>query len=146
MKIGIVGPIWLNVPPTTYGGTEDVVYNLSNGLVANRHEVTLFAPKTAKGKAKLFPTVEQPLREMNIEWSNVTYPLYHISTAFDHAHEFDLLHVHLNKVSDYIAFPLAFYSKTPVLFTLHFQLPKEKERYDRYKLMQKYRALPFTSI
>lgn len=148
MKIGIVGSIWLNTPPKGYGGTEDVVYNLVNGLTDNGHDVTLFGPATAKVKAKVFPTVSLPLRENNIEWTNCGYTLLHITRAFDYASQFDILHVHLNKIQDYLALALAVYSKTPVLFTLHFRLPHEKEkaRQDRYLLLNKYAALPFTSI
>ncbi len=153
MKIGIVGSIWLNTPPKKYGGTEDVIYNLVNGLTVHGHEVVLFGPGTSKVKAKVFPTVKKPLRDMGVEWKNSNYPLFHITEAFDRAEskvggpdEFDILHVHLNKSSDYIGLPLALASKTPVLFTLHFQLPDKKIKADRYIILNKYRALPFTTI
>ncbi len=146
MKIGIVGTIWLNIPPKGYGGTEDVLYNLANGLVERGHQVSLFGPKTAKVKGTVIPTVEKPLRDLNVEWTNVAYILHHITAAFDRAEEFDLLHVHLNKSQDYCALPLAVFSPVPVLFTLHFKLPTPTYKQDRYAILHKYRALPFTSI
>lgn len=42
MKIGLIAPPWIPVPPTTYGGTEVVVDNLARGLAAQGHDVRLF--------------------------------------------------------------------------------------------------------
>ena len=148
MKIGILGPLWHNIPPAKYGGTEDVVYNLANGLVDNKHDVTLFGPKTAHVSAKVHATVDRPLREKGIPWTDSGYTLLHMTEAFDRADQFDILHVHLNKVQDYAALPLALHSKTPVIFTLHFKIAgkEQKEKYDRYLLLQKYKHLPYVSI
>lgn len=146
MRIGIVGTIWLNIPPSGYGGTEEVLYNLTNGLVDKGHKVSLFGPATARVKGLVIPTIDKPLREQGVEWTNFPYILNHITTAFDHASEFDILHIHLNKSQDYCALPLAVYSKTPVLFTLHFKVPTATFRKDRFLVLHKYRALPFTSI
>lgn len=146
MKIGVIGPIWLNIPPDGYGGTEEVVYNLVNGLVDNGHDVTLFGPKTSKVKAKIFPTVDLPLREQNVEWTNVNYNLNHFLDAFSKASEFDILHMHLNKSQDYLTLPLSLYFKTPVLFTLHFKLPSQNFNKDRFLVLNRFRELPFTSI
>ena len=146
MRIGVIGPIWLNIPPQGYGGTEEVVYNLVNGLVDKGNDVTLFGPKTSKVKAKVFPTVDTPLRDQSVDWTNITFILNHITTAFEHASEFDILHMHLNKSQDYVALPIALYSKTPVLFTLHFKLPSPDYYHDRLAVLNKYREYPFTSI
>ncbi|RDI60470.1 glycosyltransferase family 4 protein [Nocardia pseudobrasiliensis] len=42
MRIGLIAPPWVPVPPPAYGGTEAVVDNLARGLVALGHEVRLF--------------------------------------------------------------------------------------------------------
>ncbi|MCL4353122.1 glycosyltransferase family 4 protein [Patescibacteria group bacterium] len=146
MRIGIIGTIWYNTPPKGYGGTEEVVYNLVNGLAERGHEVSLFGPSTANTRAKLYPTVDKPLREKGVDWENVSYTLYHLTEAFDRESEFDILHMHLNKAQDYLALPLAFRSKVPVVFTFHFKLPTPDYKPDRYRLLQKYRKLPFISI
>lgn len=146
MKIGVIGPIWLKIPPIGYGGTEEVVYNLVNGLVDKGHDVILFGPRNAKVKAKVFPTVETPLRDQGVDWTNVPFLLNHIATAFDKADEFDVLHMHINKSQDYLALPLAVNSRTPVIFTLHFKLPTPDYYQDRHIVLNKYRELPFTSI
>ena len=42
MRIGLIAPPWVTVPPTRYGGTESVLDNLARGLVDRHHEVVLF--------------------------------------------------------------------------------------------------------
>jgi glycosyltransferase involved in cell wall biosynthesis len=146
MKIGILGPIWFNIPPKKYGGTEEVVYNLVEGLVKKGHEVTLFGPKTSKVSSKVNATVDKPLKHKRVAWQNIPYNLYHISEFFDKAHEFDILHVHLNTLPDFMALPLIKRSKTPVITTLHFKLPSHKYQKDALRTLERYKDLPFTSI
>ncbi|CAL8969026.1 D-inositol-3-phosphate glycosyltransferase [Propionicimonas sp. T2.31MG-18] len=43
MRIGLVAPPWVPVPPPAYGGTEEVVDLLARGLRAEGHEVLLAA-------------------------------------------------------------------------------------------------------
>lgn len=43
MKVGLIAPPWVSVPPREYGGTELVVDVLARGLVAAGHDVELFA-------------------------------------------------------------------------------------------------------
>jgi glycosyltransferase involved in cell wall biosynthesis len=43
MKIGVVAPPWLPVPPGRYGGTENVIDGLCRGLQAAGHQVLLVA-------------------------------------------------------------------------------------------------------
>lgn len=133
-------------PPTKYGGTEQVIANLCHGLTKKGHEVTLFAPANSTVDAKLFPTVSLPLRDQNIPWSEISYNLYHIATAFEQQGSFDVLHMHLNKNQDYMSLPLATYATTPILFTPHFKIPSPEYKPDRYALLQKYKHFPFTSI
>lgn len=157
MKIGIIGPIWYNIPPSRYGGTESVVYHLTNGLVERGHDVTLFGPATAEVKSKLYATTTKPIFELGMDWNNnIASQMYHITEAFDRRDEFDILHMHLNKSHDYMSLPLSVTSSTPVVFTLHFPIPLKKDvnkkgthsynREDRLIMLEKYRKLPFTSI
>jgi glycosyltransferase involved in cell wall biosynthesis len=44
MRVGLVSPPWLPVPPPAYGGSEVVIDGLARGLVAAGHEVVLVAP------------------------------------------------------------------------------------------------------
>lgn len=150
LRVAQVAPLWENIPPEKYGGTERIVYFLTEGLVKNGHDVTLFAPATSKTSARLVSVVSRPLVVDNIPWTNIMYPLLNMTEAFDHADDFDLIHIHLNKSSDYLSLPLAVPYKKKVVFTLHFPYPTShsasQQRLDRHAVLQKYKGLNFISI
>ncbi|MFH1753279.1 MAG: glycosyltransferase family 4 protein [Candidatus Omnitrophota bacterium] len=58
MKIGMIAPPWIPIPPPKYGGIELVIYNLAEGLHALGHEVILFAPGDSKVSCRLMPYME----------------------------------------------------------------------------------------
>lgn len=64
MKIALVSPYEEPVPPRTYGGTELVVYNLAEELVAQGHEVSVFASGDSQTSARLVAVFERSLRSM----------------------------------------------------------------------------------
>lgn len=146
MRIAQVAPLWENIPPPHYGGTERVVHYLTEGLVKKGHEVTLFACGTSKTSAKLTSVYPKPLFRDGVPWTNIMYPLLNITEAFDHQDQFDIIHVHLNKSSDYIALPLASSIKQKVIFTLHFPYPSSLKQKDRNAVLQKYKDLQYISI
>jgi glycosyltransferase involved in cell wall biosynthesis len=148
LRIAQVGTIWETTPPKLYGGTERIVHQLTEELHKKGHEVTLFATGDSKTSAKLKSTYPRAAYRDGVPWENILYPLEHIAHVFEHAHEFDIIHVHLNKVQDYAALVLAQYVKTPVVFTIHFLIPteKQKDRRDRFKFLGKYRSSHFVSI
>ncbi len=43
LRVGLLAPPWLPVPPPAYGGTESVIDVLARGLVAAGHDVVLWA-------------------------------------------------------------------------------------------------------
>jgi glycosyltransferase involved in cell wall biosynthesis len=117
MRIAQIAPIAERVPPTRYGGTERVVYELTEALVARGHDVTLFASGDSITTAKLSSIVPQCLRESNIanpyglnEWSFLHYGL-----AYERQAEFDIIHDHNYSIS----VPTANLSKVPVVMTMH---------------------------
>ena len=52
MRIAQVAPLYEAVPPGAYGGTERVIATLCDGLVAQGHDVTLFAPETSDDRGE----------------------------------------------------------------------------------------------
>lgn len=54
MKIAQIAPVIERIPPKKYGGTERVVYHLTEELVKRGHDVTLFASGDSITSAKLF--------------------------------------------------------------------------------------------
>ncbi len=61
VRIAQVAPLYEAVPPGAYGGTERIIATLCDGLVAQGHEVTLFAPETSETAAVL-EAYGEPLR------------------------------------------------------------------------------------
>ena len=53
MRIAQVAPLYESVPPKLYGGTERVVSYLTEELVRQGHEVTLFASGDSETRARL---------------------------------------------------------------------------------------------
>ena len=62
MRIAQVSPLWESVPPKLYGGTERIVSYLTEELVRQGHEVTLFASGDSVTRAKLEAPCQQALR------------------------------------------------------------------------------------
>ena len=62
MKIAQVAPLYESVPPQGYGGTERVVSYLTEELVREGHDVTLFASGDSKTAARLVPCAPRSLR------------------------------------------------------------------------------------
>ena len=53
MRIALLSPPWIPVPPSGYGGIEWIVSLLAEELVARGHDVTLFATGDSKTSADL---------------------------------------------------------------------------------------------
>jgi glycosyltransferase involved in cell wall biosynthesis len=96
MKIAQISPLMESVPPRLYGGTERVVSYLTEELVRQGHDVTLFASGDSVTSARLVPCSERALRLT----SGVHDPLPHHIKMLDEvrrrADEFDVLHFHID--------------------------------------------------
>src|SRR5476649_2545209 len=62
MRIAQVAPLFESVPPKFYGGTERVVSYLTEELVRQGHDVTLFASGDSITSSRLEVCCEQALR------------------------------------------------------------------------------------
>src|SRR5947207_7860734 len=62
MKIAQACPLYESCPPRLYGGTERVVSHLTEELVRQGHEVTLFASADSQTNANLQACCERALR------------------------------------------------------------------------------------
>lgn len=116
MHIAQVAPLWEQVPPPAYGGTELIVGLLTDELVRRGHEVTLFASGDSGTLATLEPGCEMALRPQGIlppEYA--VYEQIQLGRVFSQGREFDVIHSHM----DYASLPYAHFSKTPVVHTLH---------------------------
>ena len=138
MRIAQISPLFEAVPPKLYGGTERVVYSLTEELVAMGHDVTLFASGDSVTSATLAPMRDQAIRlDPSVkDW----IALYNrmVEMIYRRKDEFDVLHFHI----DY--FPLSLFTRqrVPFLTTLHgrLDLPEFKEIYETFP------DAPFVSI
>ncbi len=119
MRIAQLAPPFESVPPARYGGTERVVFTLTEELVRRGHDVTLFAAGDSQTSARLVPTVDtalwhrRPLVEDFAPYWAVT-----LGKLLSELGEFDVVHSHL----DFFGFPLARQASQPVVTTLHGRL------------------------
>ena len=94
MRIAQVSPLYESVPPRLYGGTERVVSYLTEELVRQGHEVTLFASGDSVTRASLVPICPRALR---LDESCVDRLAWHytmLERVFRQAHRFDVVHFH----------------------------------------------------
>lgn len=119
MKIAQIAPLWESVPPQRYGGTERIVSYLTEELVRQGHDVTLFASGDSVTAARLEAVCPQALR-LNAGIFNHDAPQVLLQErAFGTmAKEFDLIHSHL----DFLGFQTSRRCETPVVTTLHGRL------------------------
>ncbi len=138
MKIAQVAPLWESVPPVLYGGTERVVSFITEELVRQGHEVTLFASGDSTTKAHLVPMCPEALRLSKVVMNYDAPMIAMLEQAFNPSGEFDLIHSHL----EFLPFPLAKRSRTPVLTTLHARLDLP----ELLPVFRKFAGLPLVSI
>lgn len=137
MKIAQIAPLVESVPPKLYGGTERVASYLTEELVKQGHEVTLFASGDSVTNARLEAIVPEALRLK--ENSNPTsYHILMIEEVLKQASSFDIIHFHI----DSIQFPVARRMKVPHVTTLHGRLDLQ----DFVIMLNEYRDLPMISI
>jgi glycosyltransferase involved in cell wall biosynthesis len=138
MRIAQISPLFEAVPPKLYGGTERVVYSLTEELVALGHDVTLFASGDSVTSATLAPMRDQAIRlDPSVkDWVSIYYRM--VEMIYRRKDEFDVLHFHI----DY--FPLSLFTRqnTPFLTTIHgrLDLPEFVETYGTFP------NAPFVSI
>lgn len=137
MRIAQIAPLFEAVPPKLYGGTERVVHWITEALVAQGHDVTLFASGDSITSAKLEPVWPQALRLSPIADWVATYALL-IETVAQRAHEFDVLHFHI----DY--WPNSVFSRlgVPFVTTLHGRL----DLHEFKVVYSKFPKVPIVSI
>ena len=118
VKIAQIAPLAESVPPTLYGGTERVVSWLTEELVQLGHRVTLFASGDSKTDAELVSVTPRALRLDPTVKDCQPYHYILLDKVFRRAHEFDVLHFHI----DLMHYPLFRSMAERVLTTLHGRL------------------------
>ena len=90
MRIGLIAPPWIPVPPPAYGGTEVVIDNLARGLLALGHDVRLFTIGESTcpvPRQWLFPSPVEPIGAPAAEAA-------HALAAYEALADADIIHDH----------------------------------------------------
>jgi glycosyltransferase involved in cell wall biosynthesis len=118
MRIAEVAPLYESVPPKYYGGTERIISFLTEELIRQGHEVTLFASADSITKANLIPIVPGALRLDPDCLDQLAPHIVEIQEVAEHLDEFDIVHFHI----DYLHFPFSQVMSRPHVTTLHGRL------------------------
>jgi glycosyltransferase involved in cell wall biosynthesis len=138
MRIAQVAPLFESVPPKYYGGTERVVSYLTEELVRQGHEVTLFASGDSETKARLVAACRRSLRLDKHCVDQLAHQILMLEHVFQRADEFDIIHFHV----DYLHFPLSRREPVAHVTTMHGRLDLP----DLVPLYQEFRDMPVVSI
>ena len=118
LRIALVSPPMLPVPPPTYAGTERVVAALGDELVARGHDVTLFAPGDSTFAGRLVATPEQSLWSMGYQGDVSSFISVQLARVWAEIDRFDIVHSHVETGG----FLFARHCPIHVLTTLHGRL------------------------
>ena len=133
MRIAQIAPLFESVPPRLYGGTERVVSWLTEELVRQGHQVTLFASEDSITSAELVPCTARALRLEPDVRDSIPHQMIMLDKVRERADEFEILHFH----TDYLHFPLFRSERSRTLTTLHGRqdLPDHMPFYRRFSDM-----------
>ena len=113
MKVAVLAPLTWRTPPRNYGPWEQVASVLTEALVKEGIDVTLFATADSVTSATLESVWEKPLGEYPAD-AKVAECL-HIANLMEKAGEFDVIHNHF----DFLPLTYSGLIYTPVITTIH---------------------------
>jgi glycosyltransferase involved in cell wall biosynthesis len=113
MKIAILAPITWRTPPRHYGPWEQVASVLTEALVKNGLDVTLFATADSITSARLQSVCERPVGESGGDMK--VLECLHISHLMEQAGSFDIIHNHF----DFLPLTYTKLIPCPMITTIH---------------------------
>ena len=130
MKIAQISPLLESCPPRLYGGTERIVAYLTEELVRQGHDVTLFASGNSLTSARLIPFCETALRLDPRIRDPIAPHVVMLDRVRALADDFDVLHFHV----DVLHYPLIRDFADKTVTTLHgrLDLPELKQVYSTF--------------
>ena len=115
MRVALIAPPFIAVPPADYGGTELFIAHLAEGLQRRGVEVTVYAngeSTVATERRSIYPQARWPIK--NPSYASLR-EINHTAWAFHQAAKnADIIHVHSAS-----AIPLSRFVTQPVVLTLH---------------------------
>jgi glycosyltransferase involved in cell wall biosynthesis len=137
MKIAQVAPLVESVPPQLYGGTERVVAHLTDELVRQGHDVTLFASGDSQTSARLIAVCPRAQRLAGCV-DTLAHHVLLVEEVARRLHEFDVIHFHISALQ----FPILRRAQASNLTTLHGRLDLP----ELVPLFREYSEMPVVSI
>jgi glycosyltransferase involved in cell wall biosynthesis len=128
LRIAQITSVSIAVPPSTHGGTERMVYQLTEGLVRRGHAVELFASGDSRVSCPVRSVTPTALLDRP-DWSTYLEREYEAMNAFQlfrQAERFDLIHGHWPCLAPYFS-P---FTQTPMILTYHYISPESLEFYE----------------
>jgi glycosyltransferase involved in cell wall biosynthesis len=119
LRIAMLAPPWIPIPPPGYGGIEFVVALLCDALVEHQHDVELFCAPGSNSRAKVRPLLEsahpEQIERSLFEADHVGRAFAAIDAAAEDGNPFDVVHDHCGFM------PLATADRidTPLVHTVH---------------------------
>jgi glycosyltransferase involved in cell wall biosynthesis len=138
LRVAIVVPPMLAVPPTGYSGTERVVACILEELHRRGHQVTLFAAGDSEVDCELVPIIPQSLWSIGYHGDVSAFLQLSAAVAWREHERFDVIHSHL----EHHGFLFARHCPTPVVATLHGRLDVAGIP----QLIEEFRDVPLVSI
>src|SRR5476649_927131 len=114
MKVAVLAPVAWRTPPRHYGPWEQVASNITEGLIKQGIDVTLFATGDSITTGKLSSICDTGYEEDRSQDAKVLECL-HISNLMERASEFDIIHNNF----DFLPLTYSGLIKTPVITTIH---------------------------
>ena len=131
LRIAMVAPPWISIPAPTYGGIEEVVRLLCQGLVARGNHVTLYAAPDSESDARVVEVLDEShpdqIEDSLIEAAHVGSVFGRVDRERVRAAGFDVVHDHCPAV----ALAMADRLREPFVHTLHG--PFDDERIELYR-------------
>src|SRR5262245_29322868 len=129
MRIALIGPPFIEIPPLRYGGTELFIANLASALQASGQDVTVYGNGDSSTGCRLkwrYEHSEWPPDGSNrAHLKNVDHTAWAIHDAAASA---DVIHL-----NDGIGLPLTMFTSVPVVLTIHHPHdPDFSQQYLRY--------------
>jgi glycosyltransferase involved in cell wall biosynthesis len=119
LRIAMLAPPWIPIPPPGYGGIEFVVALLCDALVEHGHDVELFCAPGSTSAAKVHPLLEsahpEHIERALFEADHVALAFAAIDAAARSGRSFDVLHDHCG----FTTLAMADRQPAPVVHTVH---------------------------
>ncbi len=115
LRIALVAPPVIALPPAGYAGTERIVTSLALGLHARGHRVTVFASGDTDLPCEVVAVTPRAAWRGGHQGDIGNFGSLSALRAWDEAERFDVIHSHV----DTAGFAMARHCPTPVVTTMH---------------------------